>query len=169
MLKDPKFPDRQTIGRGIRPYKHHQSGLQSQRVALSQAYPWWTATCKTFTSSNAERRLGAQSRTLVTQSNACSHYCTQANTTTAWEPTQSISGGATFHNWLRVWMGLPVRHAFFYLHFMDTYSHTQLHLWGPIMSFIPTAHSSHTHTHQFRTFIYTMCIAYISTCNLWLD
>lgn len=120
---------------GISPQTHHRQGdltMETPPVYRANSQVNIDKTWRTFTSSDAERGPGEQSTTpRITQITVCFHYSAQTNTTTAWEPTQSISDGATLHNWVGLWMGFPVRHNFCYLCFMF-HGHTLTHPAVPI-------------------------------------
>lgn len=121
--------------------------------------------CQRSTSGEAERRQGRQLRTLVTQTTAYFHNCAQANAT-IWELTQSISGVATFHKQSGLWMGTLIMHVSIYLHCVNTHSHPSppplMRTWNVL-----SCHSLQPHTHQRRTFMNIICIAYIRcTCIL---
>lgn len=105
------------------------------------------------TSGNAERR---KEDNKVIQTTACSHFCAQE--IAAWESTQSVSGGATFHKWLRLWIGPPIRPNFFYLWFTDTLSCSYKDLDCSNISFIPTEHTSHRYAHTKSG----------QSCQIWL-
>lgn len=105
---------------------------------------------RTFSSGNAGRRFGGQSRSLLTQTIACSHW---ANSTSARQQAQSISGDAPF---CKRWFLLSP--------FMDTHTPSSIYktLDCSNKSLFSSAHTYQTHLHiaTYSTFSQRIFIVY---------